>query len=115
MTHIDLNDKYWSTAPLDEWGPAWWKEAEEWAEKIPCPECREFGVRFINFGHDLVNLHKGEQLERPEDFFWVYDHAEEMVKACKLDGHCIPHKPHTEGSERHYQLNDGNVPHEEVA
>ena len=56
-----------SNVPPSDWGPKAWDLLHAVAERLPCPTCRDAGVWMMNGCHDLVNFHKGDPLEKPED------------------------------------------------
>jgi hypothetical protein len=82
------SQEYWSQQPIDKWGPIWWKEAEEWADKIPCPTCKPMGQKMVSGFQDIVNIKKGERPEQPENLLFLQKTINEAVEKCHSLGHC---------------------------
>lgn len=61
-------------------GPKYWYALHSIANKIPCPSCREDGVKLMRFAHDLVNLKTAKNLYDPLNFEYHVNLIQQIKK-----------------------------------
>ena len=71
-----------------EWGPCIWGELHEVAGKIPCSECKPFGVRAMRAVHDMVNVKLGKPVFDPAGLLLFKREVENAVSKCHRVGVC---------------------------
>jgi hypothetical protein len=93
MTHIDLNDPKWQTAPNTVWGPAWWSEFHEVLEKVPCSVCQPKAVKDGHAFHDVKNAELGKRIYYPSDLVAYSRKVEKAVQELHSRSQCGPGHP----------------------
>ena len=73
----------------NEWGPRVWKILEGTMDMIPCGNCRMEGRLMLDGLHDMVNVAKGEEPERPKALCELADQVQRFAKvsrSCDIRG-----------------------------
>lgn len=97
MTHLERPEciQALKTGSKADWGPCIWGELHEVADRIPCDECKGFGVRAIRAVHDMVNVKLGKPLFDPKGFLLFAEQVNHTVKKCHVTGRCSGKPSHS--------------------
>lgn len=100
MTHLERPEciQALKSGGKEDWGPCIWGELHEVADKIPCDECKGFGVRAIRAVHDMVNVKLGKPLFDREGFLRFARDVQNSVEKCHSTGRCSGGVGHAKAS-----------------